>query len=204
MKPTLDNISIMFKKISSTKKVKWTEDEDRNLKDLVEKYGPVNWALISQSMPNRTGKQCRERWLNHLRPDVVTTSWSSEEDNILIEKQIILGNSWVQIAKFLPGRSPDALKNRWSWLVRQKSDVIQEVVISKSQSNVCLNGSPSDSSGMSVNSSSPPTSNLPTINVQESGIPNQAEDISLFVSDTSNEPPIHQKDPNCFFNRPFK
>ena len=46
----------------------WTEDEDRKVVDLVKKYGAKKWSLIASNLPGRIGKQCRERWHNHLNP----------------------------------------------------------------------------------------------------------------------------------------
>lgn len=54
---------------------------------------------------HRTGKQCRERYHNHLRPEIRKGDWTYEEDKILIEMKSKYGNHWAQIAAFLPGRS---------------------------------------------------------------------------------------------------
>ena len=48
----------------------WTEEEDRLVVELVEKHGAKKWSLIAQNLPGRIGKQCRERWHNHLNPDI--------------------------------------------------------------------------------------------------------------------------------------
>jgi hypothetical protein len=44
----------------------WSKNEDKNLIDLVSKFGPKKWSLIAEKLPGRIGKQCRERWYNHL------------------------------------------------------------------------------------------------------------------------------------------
>jgi hypothetical protein len=54
---------------------------------------------------NRTGKQCRERYKNHLSPKIKKGDWTPEEDKIIMEMKKKLGNHWTTIAKFLPGRS---------------------------------------------------------------------------------------------------
>jgi hypothetical protein len=47
---------------------------------------------------------CRLRWVNQLRDDIKTESFSEEEDRILLEAHNMYGNRWTQIAKMLPGR----------------------------------------------------------------------------------------------------
>ena len=54
----------------------WTEEEDEMLMRVVEKYGPNRWSFIARFIPNRMGKQCRERWYNHLDPSINKDKWS--------------------------------------------------------------------------------------------------------------------------------
>lgn len=70
--------------------------------------GFSKWSDIGKKIPNeRTGKQCRERWFNHLDPQLKKEPWTDEEDQALIEAQKRLGNSWTRIATELPGRRCD-------------------------------------------------------------------------------------------------
>lgn len=55
---------------SSIRKQAWTADEDAKLHELVTRHGPSNWSRIAADLPSRIGKQCRERWCNHLSPAV--------------------------------------------------------------------------------------------------------------------------------------
>nr|KJB71388.1 hypothetical protein B456_011G120200 [Gossypium raimondii] len=59
-------------KVASAALIKgqWTDDEDRKLIRLVKQYGVRKWAQIAESLVGRAGKQCRERWHNHLRPNI--------------------------------------------------------------------------------------------------------------------------------------
>ncbi|CAM9219811.1 unnamed protein product, partial [Phaeothamnion confervicola] len=97
----------------------WTKEEDDIIMSLYSS-GVTKWAEIAVSVPGRLGKQCRERWVNHLDPNVKKTAWQPEEDRILVAAQQRLGNAWTRIAALLPGRSENSVKNRWNSATRRK------------------------------------------------------------------------------------
>ncbi|VVA19439.1 PREDICTED: myb-related [Prunus dulcis] len=101
----------------------WSKEEDDLIIELVAKQGNKKWSEIAKSLPGRIGKQCRERWHNHLNPDIKRTAWTKAEELTLIEAHKIYGNKWAEIAKFLNGRSENSIKNHWNSSVKKKLEL---------------------------------------------------------------------------------
>ncbi|KAH7862395.1 hypothetical protein Vadar_004315 [Vaccinium darrowii] len=108
------------------KKGPWTAEEDEVLLNFVNKYGPRDWSSIrSMGLLPRTGKSCRLRWVNKLRPNLKMSKFSTEEERVVIDLQARFGNKWASIASYLPGRTDNDVKNFWSSRQKRLARILQ-------------------------------------------------------------------------------
>ena len=91
----------------------WSQEEDDLVQVLVSQVGPKKWALIANQLSGKTQKQAYARWRDYLQPGLTSRPWTRWEENHLLDCQAHIGNQWAILARFMPGRSPNAIKNRF-------------------------------------------------------------------------------------------
>ncbi|KAE8688864.1 Transcription factor MYB48 [Hibiscus syriacus] len=160
----------------------WTEQEDMILINLVHLFGDQRWDFIAkvsglkvwrekrqQIGLNRTGKSCRLRWVNYLHPGLKRGKMTPQEERLVLELHAIWGNRyinmimmrrWSRIARKLPGRTDNEIKNYWRTHMRKKAQENKKAM------------SPSSSSSSNSHSSSSSTGK---VSFYDTGGPDMAD-----------------------------
>lgn len=101
----------------------WSKDEDDKLRAYILRYGHWNWTQLPKFAGlSRSGKSCRLRWMNYLRPDIKHGNYTKEEEDTIIKTRQQHGNKWSLIAAKLPGRTDNEIKNYWHTHLKKKID----------------------------------------------------------------------------------
>ena len=98
--------------------------------------GARNWTHVAKSLPGRIGKQCRERWHNHLDPNISKRKWTMEEDLLIVKLHLVHGNRWCDIAKQVDGRTDNAIKNRYNSNLRKRLNELEFMKLLKEEKKV--------------------------------------------------------------------
>ncbi|KAH0788638.1 Myb-like DNA-binding domain containing protein [Histomonas meleagridis] len=101
------------------KKIPWSKEEDEMLTVAVYQFGTKRWKDVSKFVPLRDTEQCRERWNMKTLPATRTDPFDNYEDAIILKMYKMVGGRWSLIAKSLPGRTPEAIRNRWKTYLKQ-------------------------------------------------------------------------------------
>ncbi|XP_051192312.1 transcription factor MYB93-like [Lolium perenne] len=103
------------------KKGPWAAEEDQKLTEYIVKNGHGSWRTLPKLAGlNRCGKSCRLRWTNYLRSDIKRGKFTPEEEQTILQLHSVLGNKWSAIAKHLPGRTDNEIKNFWNTHLKKK------------------------------------------------------------------------------------
>lgn len=100
------------------RKGQWSDQEDAIVIEAVTTSAEqpfTRWSDLAQRLPGRVGKQIRDRWVNHLNPNINHLPFSRDDDLLLWDGHKKLGKRWVEIStKFFENtRSENHIKNRW-------------------------------------------------------------------------------------------
>ncbi|XP_039018955.1 transcription factor MYB48-like isoform X1 [Hibiscus syriacus] len=90
---------------------------------------------------NRTGKSCRLRWVNYLHPGLKRGKMTPHEERLVLELHAKWGNRWSRIARKLPGRTDNEIKNYWRTHMRKKAQEKKQAISPSSSSSNCHSSS---------------------------------------------------------------
>ncbi|EAY01714.1 Myb-like DNA-binding domain containing protein [Trichomonas vaginalis G3] len=137
-----DDDSSCSKPPDLTKRKRFSKEEDMRLKQLVSGGRDRSWDQIAREMPGRTARQCRDRYNKYLFKEISSASWTSEEDEIILQMHKIHGPKWSLISKSLDGRSGNNVKNRWyKFLSKQQSNSANPQISTEPESENDVEGS---------------------------------------------------------------
>jgi hypothetical protein len=98
----------------------FTPPEDEIIKHHYHELGITDWNIISTFLIDRTPKNCRDRYINFLKPNIIQNPWNPEEEDLFLRLILKFGKRWTHISSFMNHRSPGNLKNRWNNHLKKK------------------------------------------------------------------------------------
>ncbi|KAL3653132.1 hypothetical protein CASFOL_002813 [Castilleja foliolosa] len=118
----------------------WTEQEDVQLVFYVNLFGDRRWDFVAKVSGlkvglNRTGKSCRLRWVNYLHPGLKRGKLTPLEERLVLELHSKWGNRWSRIARNIPGRTDNEIKNYWRTHMRKEAQEKKKAISESSSSS---------------------------------------------------------------------
>ena len=103
-------------------------------------FGQNNWRYLAKNMEGRNPRQCRERWLYYLNPNLNHANWTKEEDEMIMKLRKEYGPKWMLISKYFSNRTDAMIKNRYNVLIRMKKEInTRETQMNKKKSQINQN-----------------------------------------------------------------
>lgn len=101
----------------------WTLEEDEALMKIIHTQDKtrINWEFVAAHVVAHTPRQCRERYMIKINPQVRWSHFSQWEDDVIRSERYRIGNHWSWIAQLLPGRTSCSVKNRWYTVLRHQN-----------------------------------------------------------------------------------
>jgi hypothetical protein len=108
--------------------VKFSAEDDAQLRHAVEVCGIFDWRQIAEHLPEKSLRQCKDRWTNYLCPTLNTSPWSPDEDALLVAKYLELGSKWRHISRHFANRTDSMVKNRFMQIQRrERTRIFQQI-----------------------------------------------------------------------------
>ncbi|GFZ17991.1 myb domain protein 59 [Actinidia rufa] len=161
----------------------WTEHEDVQLVFYVNLFGDRRWDFIAKvSGLKRTGKSCRLRWVNYLHPGLKRGKMTTHEERLVLELHSKWGNRWSRIARKLPGRTDNEIKNYWRTHLRKKAQERKQAMSPPSSiSNSGVLAPSSWISRSSTSSNNPPMDLMPVMETKGRSFYDTGGDLEIFA-----------------------